>query len=62
MKLEIERAETRIAQLEKQTLSYNLPALLGKQSDYNQLDKQVPEMETYITTLEARKTELEATL
>lgn len=60
IKLQIERTETRVALLEKSSLSYNSSVLLGRQFDYNALDKQIPEAENYVTALETRKAELEA--
>ena len=56
--LQIKRLEARKAQLDKIVTGYNASSLIGKQTDFNLLDSQVPALDALITAIQARRVAL----
>jgi hypothetical protein len=56
--LAIKRLETRKAQLAKAVTGYNANSLIGKQTDFNLLDSQVPALDALIAAVQVRRAAL----
>ena len=56
--LKIEREEAKLKSLENRQANYNIINLIEDQIDHQQIEAQIPILETAITKIEARKAEI----